>query len=306
MIDLKYEYLFNELNEIVPVTKAIKGDKYRLNPNAPLDYIFKQGEVNTPHFSLKSNNPFYNGNNGGGGESVEHLNAKLKIAYELKYYDTIFQQWIKFDKVVPEFSHENKKRPDLSCYDKENLLVCCIEIMKTNAKTDEDLEKLKELNVPIIEININDGNKSKHLILPKELESNKREYAIIKAEEQRLEYEYNRIAEKCRAGLSEIIKGNEYLKKQIERQTDKRVEIVDRWLQRKILTIENEIYSCVEKTKQNINKIRSYTKRTQHDERQIRLLREINNVENEIKRVRELIEINAWYSDEKTDNFLWI
>ena len=300
MIDVKYEYLFNELNEITHFTTAIKGNKYRLYPDAPLEYIFRQGEVNTPHFSLKSSNPFAVVNNnsvGGTGESVEHYNAKMKIAYELKYYDTIFEQWIEFDKVIPEFSHSIKKRPDLSCFDKENNLVCCIEICFTNAKSPIDIEKLKELKVPIIEIHIKNENKSKHIILPALLESNKREYTELKGtqreiytNQQQLKREYNSTAEQCQTGLSKIVEEVRIFESEIERKTTKRTERINVWLQKRIDKVKRRINTIktteseLQQTKNEINKYENAIQKT--DYRTGKLESEISNIETAITQRR--------------------
>jgi hypothetical protein len=303
MIEVKYEYLFNELNEIVPFTNAIKGDKYRLYPNAPLDYIFRQGEVNTPHFSLKSNNPFAGVNNnssGSGGESIEHHNAKMKIAYELKYYDTIFEQWIEFDKVIPEFSHENKKRPDLSCY-QNGKLAACIEICNTNAKSELDIEKLKELKLPIIEIYIKDDNRCKHIVLPALLEANKGEYIQLKttqrenkSEQQRLEREYKATAEQCQSGLSKIIEEVKIFESEVERKTTTRTERINIWLQKRLSKVKGRIdtikiakseFATVEselqRTKNEINRIENASQKTDYGIG--KLESEIQELENNIR-----------------------
>lgn len=284
MIDVKYEYLFNELNEITHFTTAIKGNKYRLYSDAPLEYIFRQGEVNTPHFSLKSSNPFAEVNNnsvGGSGESVEHYNAKMKIAYELKYYDTIFEQWIEFDKVIPEFSHTIKKRPDLSCFDKENNLVCCIEICFTNAKSPIDIEKLKELKVPIIEIDIKNDNKSKHIILPTLLESNKREYTELKGtqreihtNQQQLKREYNSTAEQCQTGLSKIVEEVKIFENEVERKTTTRTERINIWLQKRLNKVKSRI-ETINTAKSEFARVESELQRTKN---------EINKTENAIQK----------------------
>jgi DNA repair exonuclease SbcCD ATPase subunit len=305
MIEVKYEYLFNELNEIVPFTNAIKGDKYRLYPNAPLDYIFRQGEVNTPHFSLKSNNPFAGVNNnssGSGGESIEHHNAKMKIAYELKYYDTIFEQWIEFDKVIPEFSHENKKRPDLSCY-QNGKLAACIEIFKTSKKSEQDIEILKKLDCLIIEIDINNENRCEHIALPKVLESNREKYKELseqykraKREEQsdlservqfavrietqfdydpseklrELEREYKETAEKCQSGLSKIIEEVKIFESEVERKTTTRTERINIWLQKRLSKVKGRI-DTIKAAKSEFDSVESELQRTKN---------EINRIEN--------------------------
>jgi archaellum component FlaC len=243
MSEVRYQYLFNEYNELTHYTKAIKGNQYRKYPNAPLDYIFRAGDKNIHHFSLKSEgfNPFaVISNNSTKEESAEHYNAKMKIVDEKKYYDTVFNQWIEFDNVIPEFYHDIKKRPDLSCYDSNNNLVCCIEICWSNAKTEIDIEKLKNLKVPIIEIHLKNDNRCKHIILPILLEANRQKLADInyelqelEQEQQRLETEYNRLADKLQAGSSRIATDVKYFEINFKGEVKRRLDKIDNWLQKR-------------------------------------------------------------------------
>jgi hypothetical protein len=177
MTDLKYDYLFDEYNNIIYHSKADNNKSYRIYPNEPLIYGYKKPYERKDnvsvrgHFFLKSNNPMFAGTN----ESPEHYNAKMKILHDKKYYDTIFKKWIEFDKVEVEKQVEGNKRPDVLCYIGGEL-VCIIEIFYTNEKTQEDIEKLKLNNVPVIEINIKNANSCRHLILPALLESNRGKY----------------------------------------------------------------------------------------------------------------------------------
>lgn len=169
MKDLKYEYLYNSLNEITHISDAIKGEFYKMYKDEPLSFMVRDGDVNQKHFALikESTNPFeVVGIIGGGSESPEHFNAKMKIAKELKYYDTIFKTDIHFDEVIAEKLYDVKKRPDLSCY-QNGVLVACIEVFNTSKKSEEDIEKLKELDCLIVEIDIKNENRCKHIALPK-------------------------------------------------------------------------------------------------------------------------------------------
>jgi hypothetical protein len=261
----EYEYLFDVNDKLVHHSEAIRLNEYRLYPGEPLDYIYKQGDERE-YFAKKieSNNDFaFIGIKqcGSHGESPEHYNAKMKIVHEKKYFDTIFNQWIEFDNVVPEFYHDIKKRPDLSCYDANNKLVCCIEICYTNAKTEIDIEKLKQLKVPIIEINLKNDNRSKHIVLTEVLESNKQKYTDInfrlrelEQEQQRIESEYNRLADELQKGLSGITTDVKYFEINFKSEVKRRLDKIDKWLQtrlqrfgveadadQKIKTIEREI-----------------------------------------------------------------
>lgn len=197
-MELKYNYLYNRHNQVVSVENAIKDD-YKISLDSELNYTYiesynrSDGTFVNGHFKLKADNPFaFVGIAESNPESIEHKNAKLEIAYNKKYFDTIFNQWILFDQVIEE-QKQDEKRPDLSCYI-DNKLVCLIEIYHTNKKTELDIEKLKITGVPVIELDTY-GN-TKHLVLPKILESNKREFEQITKEIENLEEEYSRLADK--------------------------------------------------------------------------------------------------------------
>jgi hypothetical protein len=194
MTDLKYDYLFDEYNNIIHHLTADNNKSYRIYPNEPLIYGYKKPYERKDnvsvrgHFFLKSNNPMFAGTN----ESPEHYNAKMKILHDKKYYDTIFKKWIEFDKVEVEKQVEVNKRPDVLCYIGAEL-VCIIEIFYTNEKTQEDIEKLKLNNVPVIEINIKNENSCRHLILPALLEANRTKHKVLSWEESNLRREYKEV-----------------------------------------------------------------------------------------------------------------
>ena len=241
----KYEYLFDADNNLVHHSKAIRFNEYRLYPNDPLDYIYKQGDERE-YFAKKIESTNVFGligiqERGIYGESPEHYNAKMKIIDEKKYFDTIFNQWIEFDNVIPEFWHDIKKRPDLSCYDNNNNLVCCIEICWSNAKTEIDIEKLKKLKVPIIEIHLKNDNKSKHIVLTEVLEFNKGEFTEInfklrelEQEQQRIESEYSRLADELQKGLSGIKTDIKYFEINFKESVKRRLDKIDNWLQTRL------------------------------------------------------------------------
>ena len=174
MSERRYEYLYNKNGDLTHHTEAIRGEDYCLYKGDEFHFTYKQGDEREYFVSkIGFKNPLYIGN-GGGGESVEHYNAKMDIVYNKKYYDTIFKKEILFDEVIPEKSHQSKK-PDLSCY-VNGKLVMCIEIYNTNKKTNGDIEELKQLGVPITEININNENRCEHIVLPRVLEANREKY----------------------------------------------------------------------------------------------------------------------------------
>jgi hypothetical protein len=225
MSEIKYEYLYNQFNELIHNTNAIRGADYRMYKDFPLDYTFKQGDQRE-FFTLKNGSET-------GGESPEHYNAKMKIVKEKKYFDTIFKQWIEFDNVIEEIYQIGNKKPDLSCYDDKGELVMCIEIFFTHRKSDEDIEQLKKIQVPIVEINIKNENKCNHIILPALLESKREQY-------NRLRKEINRIQ---RA-------------KQFNNDTN-------RGYRNEIEKYQEKIQFCIRSTQQNIKYLAEYSNRRQ-------------------------------------------
>jgi DNA repair ATPase RecN len=210
-IEKKYDYLYNNKNILTHFSEAIRGDEYKMYINQPLDYIFKKGKIRE-YFSLKNDAV-------GSGESAEHYNAKMDIVYKKKYFDTIFQETVYFSKIIPEIFLLKNKKPDLSCYDENDNLVCIIEILYSNKKTTEDIEKLKSNKVALIEIDIKNDNKCEHLILPILLESNKGEYQTIENEIKELTVESKFKEEEIAKGFERKQKIAKYIKEYGDRPT---------------------------------------------------------------------------------------
>lgn len=233
----KYEYLFDADNKLVHNSEAIRLNEYRLYPGYPLDYIYKQGDEREYFVKkIESTNVF--GligiqERGIFGESPEHYNAKMKIVHEKKYFDTIFNQWIEFDNVVPEFYHDIKKRPDLSCYDSKNNLFCCIEICWSNAKTEIDIEKLKKLKVPIIEIDVKNDNKCKHIVLTEVLEFNRGKFNLIEQEKFRLEKIYRGFSTEAGTEYSRISFEIAKFERETEKYIKTKINTIADWLQKR-------------------------------------------------------------------------
>lgn len=276
-MELKYNYLYNRHNQVVFVENAIKDD-YKISLNSNLDYTFvepysrKDGTIVSGHFKLKSENPFASlGSIESNPESIEHINAKLEIVYNKKYYDTIFNKWVVFDNVIEEQKQDNK-RPDLSCY-VDDKLVCLIEIYHTNKKNEIDIEKLKLTGVPVIELDTY-GN-TKHLVLPKILESNKREYTEIKTRIEDLRSEYSKLAIELHPdGERKIKKFTEWLFNR-KRREFKSFSHISR--ERKELREEDAINRDIKRIKNEIEKA---------DYRVGKLEQEIERIESSIKQRR--------------------
>ena len=242
MTDLKYDYLFDENNNIIHHSKADNNKSYRIYPNEPLIYGYKESYDRKDnvsvrgHFFLKSKNPMFTGTN----ESPEHYNVKMKILHDKKYYDTIFKKWIEFDKVEVEKQVEGNKRPDVLCYIGDQV-VCIIEIFYNNEKTKEDIEKLKLNNVPVIEINIKNENSCRHLILPALLEANRTKYKVLLWEESNLRREYKEVKEEERRIKDNYERELRELQEQSEKISDGATE--------KIRRIEEAISEHPERTR---------------------------------------------------------
>lgn len=294
----KYEYLFDVNDKLVHHSEAIRLNEYRLYPGETLDYIYKQGDERE-YFAKKieSTNVFGSigiQERGIYGETPEHYNAKMKIVHEKKYFDTIFNQWIEFDNVVPEFYHEIKKRPDLSCYDENDNLVCCIEICWSNAKTEIDIFKLKQLNVPIIEINVKNDNRCKHLILPILLEVNRQKLADInfklqefEQEQQQLETEYNRLADQLQEGSSRITTDIKYFEINFKGEVKRRLDRIDNWLQRRLkrFAVEDNADQKIKHIEREFKRIKNEGEK--RDYRIGKLESEVKSVESKINKSRQ-------------------
>lgn len=201
-MSVKTEYCVNEAGDIVFHLNAVKGQKYRrIDEFDEWNYIVRDGEVNIKHFARlpESGNElnsldFYTT---GAMLSPAHYNFIAKICSEKKYFDTIFNKELNFNKCLPEISfkrddYENVKsikRPDIVCYDEKDNAILGIEVYFTNKKMEADIIDLKKIGIPIVEIKIDkDGNQEniKHLVLPSELEFNRQKYSELYKEYKEL------------------------------------------------------------------------------------------------------------------------
>lgn len=251
----KYKYLYNEKSELVFIDNAKKGnykydkDEDNYNYCYVKCYTREDGVKVRSHFSLKSNNSFFI--QGGLNESIEHRNACRKIVYEKKYFDTIFNQDVYFDFVEEGKKVKHGMKPDLLCYN-ENKLVLIIEIHYTNEKTLEDIEKLKNYNVPVVQIHIKNENECEHLILPTLLEVNRQKYSELLSEYKRAKQEERR---KLSATDEEIIRDK------IERDTSSEwfevegLEKKTEELQRRFEKLNNESSSAIKEVRSKIKKV---------------------------------------------------
>jgi hypothetical protein len=182
----------------------------------------------------------------------------------------------------------------LSCYDKNNNLVCCIEICWSNAKTEIDIFKLKQLIVPIIEIDIKNDNRCKHLILPTLLEVNRQELAEInfklqefEQEQQQLETEYNILADQLQEGSSRITTDIKYFEINFKGEVKRRLDKIDKWLQTRLkrFTVEDNANQKIKHIEREFKRIKNEGEK--RDYRIGKLESEVKSVESKINQSRQ-------------------
>lgn len=264
---MKYRYAYDENRLILSVEECEKNKTYFADYDLSVKLVKAEGDQRQ-YLRLANNNVF--ADMFGGGESEEHFNAKMKIVKEGGYFDTVFNEFVTFGKMIPEFKQGNKK-PDISCFDENDNLVMCIEIFYTHKKSIQDIEELKKLNIPIIEIDIKNGNECKHIIFTALLEQVKREIRTnennireanesfrqssegIRVVKKRFNEAIQRISRERGADFERIQSEYSCLKKEVDRERATRVVKIANWLQarkeivrRKIFTIESNTLSVDE------------------------------------------------------------
>lgn len=291
----KYKYLYNKKSELVFIDNASKGDYKYEKDDVDYNYCYVKGYKREDgvkvraHFSLKSNNPLFI--QGGLNESIEHRNACRKIVYEKKYFDTIFNQDVSFDFVEEGKKIEHGMKPDLLCYN-DNKLVLIIEIHYTNAKTLEDIEKLKNYNVPVVQIHIKNENECEHLILPTLLEANREKYSELLSK-------YKRAKQEERRKLSET--DEEIIRDKIERETSserfeiKGIKDKTEKLQRRVEELQNESSSAIREAGREISyieqKIKKVNRNRVHAKENYRFYhKEIFNIREKIQSINRKIQ----------------
>ena len=289
MSERKYLYFNNSDGILTHIDKAIKGEIY--TGFGGIEFIVREGDVNIKHYAIKNKLNFL----AIGGESPEHYNAKMKIVKELKYYDDIFEQDVHFAKVVPE-QKINDKIPDLSCYDEKGNLVMLIEIKYSNGKDFEDIEKLSKNKVPLVEIDIKDENKCKHLILPTLLEINKprvqkiqglfKESAKkIKRKIEESEREYREFAEKHSPNINFFRDGIQELNDGIQSSFQHQISHLNEGIETEIESFKRAIQQLTESERELKNKISEPKEPIfKNDYRLGKLEKEITRIESEIKK----------------------
>ena len=299
---MKYLYAFDENREVIEAFQCVKNKIYFANYDLSIKLVKAEGEQRQ-YLRLANNNFF--ADLGSSGESEEHFNAKMQIVKNKGYFDTILNQFLSFSKLIPEFKQGNKI-PDISCYDENDNLVMCIEIFFSNKKSEDDIEQLKKLNVPITEINIKDENKCKHIVLTPLLEEDKRQYWIARSRNNEIKKEFSFFT-KQQGGQFEILQNEySYFEKEIEKEKSSRIRNIDKWLQKRIEKVsrtdrENkQIEINFQEQRNNILKLIQGIKSKNIWRKRIL------QIEREIVEIESLIEINSFYSNPETQDFFWI
>ena len=259
---MKYSYAYDKKGEILSATECEKNETYFADYNLTVKLVKAEGEQRQ-YLRLANNNIFSDiGGGNSQGESEEHFNAKMKIVKDGGYYDTKFDQFITAYKLIPEFKQGNKK-PDISCYDENDNLIMCIEIFCTHKKSEQDIEELRKLNVPVIEIDIKNGNKCKHIVLTalleryeEEIRNNYREQRELQNSindvKRRFEDAIQRISKERGTDFERLQKEYSYIKREVDRERTTRAIRIANWLQarkdivrKKILAIESNELSII-------------------------------------------------------------
>ena len=148
---MKHKFAWDKFKNIVPILKAIKGNKYYLcGTDIPL--IVREGDINTKHYSFKPTGSSNYNLTHDSKESIEHYNTKWGIK-EKGYF--IYNN----TKIVPktiEVEHYFKNinmACDVVFFDEDDNLMCAIEVYVTHRKSDADISKLKELDTTVYEYN---------------------------------------------------------------------------------------------------------------------------------------------------------
>lgn len=151
----KLEYAYDKNKDLVNVELSKKGSLYYLDEDLTIQLLVADGQVNIKHFKRHPSVDYevirkYFGNS----ESIEHLNAKRQILIDGGV--SISGTFIDASKVRLEVRFPKTGNIiDAVLYDANDNILLGVEICHTNKKTQEDIEKLNELNINIYEKNTN-------------------------------------------------------------------------------------------------------------------------------------------------------
>jgi len=160
MNSLKYNYALKKDGVSISINEAKKGELYFFG-KTDKELIVRNGDINQKHFSLKFDNQSGNNKGFSNPESPEHYNAKYKILNDGYFIvDGLKIQPFKIE--VEYYIKQTGQISDVVFLDKDENLMCIIEILKSNAKTENDIIKFNKLNTTVYEYNI--GNETTGII----------------------------------------------------------------------------------------------------------------------------------------------
>ena len=134
-------FAYNENNEVIRLNDATKKVKYYLYKDQDFELLYCSGEKRT----------YFRGVNGDWmNESPEHYEAKMKIVSD-GFFDVEDGVRIKPFRADCEKFVSGNKKPDVIFYNEDDTILCIIEVLKTNAKTQEDIKEFINLNYTVYE-----------------------------------------------------------------------------------------------------------------------------------------------------------
>jgi hypothetical protein len=151
--DLQYTY--NHDGIFTHIDSANKQDKYYLDIDKKIPLVFCKGSVVKPYFRTEANisadvlREYL-----GGSESLEHYNAKMEFWRTKKMLSNNNMIVAHTSKVEYRIKEINKV-VDVAFFDKNGDLLIAIEVLHTNPKKFEDIQKFNQINTPVYEYNIN-------------------------------------------------------------------------------------------------------------------------------------------------------
>ncbi len=291
------EFAFNDLEQMVHIDAAQKNTMWWLLEDKKIELVLCDGEKVKKYWRTKVDGEFEKIYPDGlkqywNSESKQHKYVK-GVLLENKKLLINEETWIKAHSVKEEVWFDSiSKRPDVVFYDEGGNIVCLIEIYYSNKKSQADIKKLSELNVPIFEINIsnyeigNTDNKNKPRVNLIFNPQRTNESSKIKEEIKRTEKE---------------IKDNERIYKPQYREL-KEVEREIEWTEEDIREFENEYkwlegeiqsggIRRLEESTREIRRVRSNI--ATEERKQIEIDSAIRNYEQRIRKVESSIEEDA-------------
>lgn len=154
MILKELQWSWTNKNTLKNISSANKSEKYFLDKELKIPLIYCDGEKVKSYWRKEGNiDDTVIETHFGKSETIEHYNAKMKILYDRsiviennKYIGTSAEVEFKISVI--------HKIVDVILFDKDNKPLIAIEILQTNKKTHEDINKFNEVKFPIYEYNI--------------------------------------------------------------------------------------------------------------------------------------------------------